>query len=78
MNTPLTLKCVVCGTEVQKDSMPTMLTKQMKTDSRGLEYEANPDVVRTRIYSAKTVRFMEKLKKIYVVQDGDSKIFIDP
>ena len=42
------------------------------------EYEANPDVVRTRIYSAKTVRFMEKLKKIYVVQDGDSKIFIDP
>ena len=42
------------------------------------EYEANPDVVRTRIYSAKTVQFMEKLKKVYIVQDGDSKIFIDP
>ena len=42
------------------------------------EYEQNPDVVRTRIYSAKTLQFMEKLKRVYVVQDGDSKIFIDP
>lgn len=42
------------------------------------EYEKNPDVVRTRIYSAKTIQFMEKLKRVYIVQDGDSKIFIDP
>lgn len=42
------------------------------------EYEQNPDVVRTRIYSTKTVQFMEKLKRVYIVEDGDSKIFIDP
>lgn len=42
------------------------------------EYEANPDVVRTRIYSAKVTAFMAKLKKVYMVQNGDSKIFIDP
>ncbi len=42
------------------------------------EYEENPEVVRTRIYSAKAISFMQKLKKVYVVQDGDNKIFIDP
>ena len=42
------------------------------------EYDTNPDVVRTRIYSAKVMAFMAKLKKVYMVQDGDSKIFIDP
>lgn len=42
------------------------------------EYEKSPEVVKTRIYSAKAISFMEKLKKVYVVQNGDSKIFIDP
>lgn len=42
------------------------------------EYEQNPDVVRTRIYSTKAVQFMEKIKRVYIVQDGDNKIFIDP
>ena len=42
------------------------------------EYEVRPEVVKTRIYSAKAIAFMEKLKKVYVVQSGDSKIFIDP
>ncbi len=42
------------------------------------EYEENPEVVQTRIYSAKAISFMEKLKKVYVMQDGDNKIFIDP
>lgn len=42
------------------------------------EYEQRPDVVKTRIYSAKSIAFMEKLKKVYVVQDGDNKIFINP
>ncbi len=42
------------------------------------EYEENPDMVRTRIYSAKVISFMAKLKKVYIVQNGDSKIFIDP
>lgn len=42
------------------------------------EYEQRPDVVKTRIYSAKSIAFMQKLKKVYVVQDGDNKIFINP
>ncbi|MBR7111381.1 MAG: protease modulator HflK [Clostridia bacterium] len=42
------------------------------------EFEATPDVVKTRIYSAKAIEFMQKLKKVYVVQNGDNKIFIDP
>ena len=42
------------------------------------EYELRPEVVKTRIYSAKSIAFMEKLKKVYVVQDGDNKIFINP
>ena len=42
------------------------------------EYEANPEVVTTRIYSARAISFMEKIKKVYVVQDGDNKIVISP
>lgn len=42
------------------------------------EYEESPEVVKARIYSARAIAFMEKLKKVYVVQDGESKIFIDP
>jgi len=42
------------------------------------EYETNPDVVTTRIYSARAISFMERLKKVYVVQNGDNKIVISP
>ena len=42
------------------------------------EYELSPEVVKTRIYSAKAIAFMEKLQKVFVVQNGDNKIFIDP
>ena len=42
------------------------------------EYEERPEVVKTRVYSAKSIAFMQKLKKVYVVQDGDNKIFINP
>lgn len=41
------------------------------------EYEANPDVVKTRIYSQKISDAIAKIGKIIVVQDEDSKIFID-
>ena len=42
------------------------------------EYEANPEVVTTRIYSMRAISFMERLKKVYVVQNGDNKIVISP
>ena len=42
------------------------------------EFEANPEVVTTRIYSARAISFMERLKKVYVVQNGDNKIVISP
>ena len=42
------------------------------------EYKLRPEVVKTRIYSAKSIDFIKKLQKVYVVQNGDSKIFIDP
>ncbi len=42
------------------------------------EYKVRPDVVKTRVYSNKAIAFMEKLQKVYVVQNGDNKIFIDP
>ena len=42
------------------------------------EYKVRPDVVKTRVYSDKAIAFMEKLQKVYVVQNGDNKIFIDP
>lgn len=40
------------------------------------EYAANPDVVRTRIYSAKVSQAIGKIGKIYTVQDGETKIVI--
>ena len=40
------------------------------------EYRRSPDVVRTRIYSAKVSEVMSKIGKIRVVQDGETKIVI--
>lgn len=42
------------------------------------EYENNPDNVRTRIYTQKVTEFMNKIGKIRVVNEGESKIFINP
>lgn len=42
------------------------------------EYQTSPEVVKTRIYSTKAVAFMQMLQKVYVVQNGDNKIFINP
>ena len=41
------------------------------------EYELNPDVVKTRVYSAKMSQAIAKIGKVRVVQDGETKIFID-
>jgi hypothetical protein len=41
------------------------------------EYKVNPDVVRTRIYSAKVSETIAKIGKVYVVQDGQTKIVIN-
>lgn len=40
------------------------------------EYRRSPDVVRTRLYSAKVSEVMSKIGKIRVVQDGETKIVI--
>jgi len=41
------------------------------------EFMLNPDVVRTRIYSAKVSEAISKIGKIRVVQDGDTRIVIN-
>ena len=41
------------------------------------EYTTNPDVVKTRIYSAKMSVAIAKIGKVRVVQDGETKIFIE-
>lgn len=41
------------------------------------EYQATPDVVRTRIYSEKMSAAIAKIGTIRVVQDGETKIFIN-
>ena len=41
------------------------------------EYKQNPDVVKTRIYSAKMAEAIAKIGKVRVVQDGETKIFLD-
>ena len=41
------------------------------------EYELNPKVVTTRVYSAKMSEAIAKIGKVRVVQDGEAKIFID-
>lgn len=40
------------------------------------EYRMNPEVVRTRIYSAKVSEAIAKIGKVYVVKDGETKIVI--
>jgi membrane protease subunit HflK len=41
------------------------------------EYEANPEVVTTRVYSEKFSAILSKIGKIYVVKDGDNTIIIN-
>ncbi len=41
------------------------------------EFALNPEVVRTRIYTTKVAEAISKIGKIRVVQDGDTKIFIN-
>lgn len=41
------------------------------------EFQLNPDVVRTRIYSAKVSEAIGKIGKIRVVQDGETRIVIN-
>ena len=42
------------------------------------EFESNPTDVYTRIYSKKLTEFMNKIGKVRVVQDGETKIFLSP
>lgn len=42
------------------------------------EREAVLDYVRARIYSDKILQVMQTIGRVFVVEDGDSKIFIDP
>jgi len=42
------------------------------------EYEENPDVVKARIYTDKTIEFMRTIGRVYMVQDENSKIFLNP
>lgn len=42
------------------------------------EYEANPDVVKARIYSNKLTSFLKRLAYVRVVEDGEMKIFLKP
>lgn len=41
------------------------------------EYLQNPQVVRTRVYSQKVSQLLEKIGRIHVVQDGETKIYLD-
>ena len=41
------------------------------------EYKRNPQVVKTRIYNAKYQEIISKIGTVKIVQDGDSKIFIN-
>lgn len=42
------------------------------------EYEANPEVVKARIYSNKLTSFLKRLAYVRVVEDGEMKIFLKP
>lgn len=42
------------------------------------EFEQNPDVVKTRVYNAKVTQMLDTISKIRVVQDGETKIFLNP
>lgn len=41
------------------------------------EYQATPDVVKTRIYNERMAQALMKIGQVRLVDDGDSKIFID-
>lgn len=41
------------------------------------EYKLHPDVVKTRVYSTKVAQAISKIGKVRVVQDGETKIFIE-
>ena len=41
------------------------------------DYKASPDIVRARIYNQKLLEIIEKIGTVKIVQDGDSKIFIN-
>ena len=41
------------------------------------EYKVHPDIVRTRIYNEKISQILYKIGTVKIVEDGDSKIFID-
>lgn len=42
------------------------------------EYKANPQVVKTRVFNEKVTKMLDTIGKIRVVQDGESKIFLEP
>lgn len=42
------------------------------------EYEQNPQVVRSRIYTAKVAKMLEKIGTIRVVSEGETNIFLNP
>ena len=42
------------------------------------EFEQNPEVVKTRIYNTKVTAMLDTVGKIRVVQNGETKIFLDP
>jgi membrane protease subunit HflK len=41
------------------------------------EYETNPRVVRTRVYSPMVAELLEIIGRVHVVQDGETRIYID-
>lgn len=42
------------------------------------EYNQNPDVVKTRVYNAKVTQMLGTLGKIRVVENGETKLFLEP
>ena len=42
------------------------------------EFQQNPDVVKTRVFNAKVTQMITTIGKIRVVQDGETRIFLDP
>lgn len=42
------------------------------------EYTQNPEVVKTRVLNAKVTKLMQSIGKVRVVQDGETKIILNP
>lgn len=42
------------------------------------EFKTNPQVVKTRVFNEKVAKLLETVGQIRVVQDGESKIFLNP